>query len=63
MNSCTVCHLPVLELDGQFKNLDSYYIESEDPAAGLAGECHSCCIASSLLGVTEQAVNAETRTR
>jgi hypothetical protein len=50
MNSCTVCRLPVLELDGQFENLDSYYIESEDPAADLAGECHSCCIASSAYG-------------
>jgi hypothetical protein len=50
MNSCTICHLPVLELDGQFENLDSYYAEADHPAVDLAGECHSYCIASHAYG-------------
>lgn len=50
MNSCTICRLPVLELDGQFENLEPYYAESGHPAADLTGECHSCCIASNAYG-------------
>ena len=52
MNSCTLCQLPVLELDGQFENLEPYYVEPNHPAAELAGECHSSCIASSEYGST-----------
>jgi hypothetical protein len=36
--------LPVLELDGQFENLEPYYIAPGEPAAALAGECHSVCL-------------------
>lgn len=50
MNSCTICQLPVLELDGQFENLEPYYAESGHPAADLAGECHSYCVAGSAYG-------------
>lgn len=50
MNSCTICQRPVLELDGQFENLEPYYAESEHPAADLAGECHSWCVASNAYG-------------
>jgi len=46
MNACSICDLPVLELDGQFENLEPYYAEPDHPAATLAGECHSTCIAS-----------------
>lgn len=46
MNLCSVCQLPVLELDGQFENLEPYYAESEHPAAELVGECHSSCISA-----------------
>ena len=52
MNSCTICRLPVLELDGQFENLEAYYAEPEHPAAALVGECHSSCIANSSHGRT-----------
>src|SRR4051812_35778154 len=46
MNACSICDLPVLELDGQFENLEPYYAEPEHPAAIIAGERHSTCIAS-----------------
>lgn len=50
MNLCTICQLPVLELDGQFENLEPYYAEADDPAAELAGECHSSCISTHEFG-------------
>src|SRR5262245_54584477 len=52
MNSCTICGFPVLELDGQFENLEPYYAESDHPAAELIGECHSSCISNSEYGQT-----------
>jgi len=50
--ACTICRLPVLELDGQFENLEPYYITPGDPAAALAGECHSVCLEGSPHGPT-----------
>lgn len=52
MNSCTICQLPVLELEGQFENLEPYYAAPDHSAAELAGECHSSCIAGSEYGRT-----------
>lgn len=46
MNSCSICKLPVLEIDGQFENLEPYYAEPEHEAAELVGECHSSCISA-----------------
>ena len=50
MNSCSLCQLPVLELQGQFENLEAYYAEPQHAAAALVGECHSSCIAENIHG-------------
>lgn len=50
MNVCSICQLPVLELDGQFENLEPYYAETDHPAAELVGECHSSCISTHEFG-------------
>jgi hypothetical protein len=50
MNACSVCQLPVVELDGQFENLQAYDAETGHPAAALAGECHSRCLVASAHG-------------
>jgi hypothetical protein len=53
MTSCSVCGLPVLELDGQFEFLQPYFTEEFDhPAFKLAGECHSTCLVRSEHGHT-----------
>lgn len=52
MNSCSICQLPVLELDGQFENLQPYDGDTEHPAMELAGECHSSCISTHEYGRT-----------
>jgi hypothetical protein len=47
--SCSICKLPVLELEGQFEILQGYYAESDvdHPAIEIAGWCHSPCLSSS----------------
>lgn len=50
--ACTICRLPVLELDGQFENLEPYYLVPGEPAAALVGECHSVCLERSPHGPT-----------
>jgi hypothetical protein len=53
MTSCSICGLPVLELDGQFECLQPYFTEDFDhPAVKLAGECHSTCLVRSEHGRT-----------
>lgn len=49
---CFLCHKPVLELSGQYQNLDSYYLSKEDEATReeAFGLCHSSCLASSKWG-------------
>lgn len=53
MNSCSICRLPVLELEGLFEALQPYFTEEFDhPAFKLAGECHSTCLVRSEHGHT-----------
>jgi hypothetical protein len=52
VNSCSICHLPVLEIDGQFENLEPYYADPDHEAAELGGECHSSCISANEHGRT-----------
>lgn len=44
---CTLCSLPVLELEGQFSKLDSLYIQGGSPPAETAGWWHARCLAGS----------------
>lgn len=50
--SCSICSLPVLELEGQFKILQPYFapIGDEHPAIAIAGWCHSTCLTKSEYG-------------
>jgi hypothetical protein len=57
LDSCSLCGLPVLELDGQFEHLEPYFapdftFDAGHPAAKVAGECHSTCLARSEHGQT-----------
>ncbi|MEZ4399956.1 MAG: hypothetical protein R3B06_08055 [Kofleriaceae bacterium] len=47
---CTGCQRPVLELSGQFENLDSYYIEHGVPRSDTAGCWHTTCLTQSPYG-------------
>ena len=44
---CPNCELPVLELEGQFSLLDSFYINNDSPPAATAGWWHAGCLAES----------------
>jgi hypothetical protein len=44
---CVVCGLPVLELKGEYANLDSFYIQDDGPPADTAGQWHALCLAKS----------------
>jgi hypothetical protein len=50
--NCVGCSLPVLEIAGQFENLDSYFIENGQPDPATAGEWHTVCLIASPMGVT-----------
>jgi hypothetical protein len=47
MSRCRGCGKPVLELKGQFANLDSFYLSDGGPPAETAGQWHSLCLAES----------------
>lgn len=49
-SNCIGCGLPVLELAGQFENLDSYFIEAGQPDPATAGEWHTVCLVASPFG-------------
>jgi hypothetical protein len=46
---CTLCDLPVLELNGQYEALQPYFLddETEDAALESAGDVHSACLVHS----------------
>lgn len=44
---CVACHLPVLELEGQFEKLDSYYTGPDGPPPETAGWWHARCLLES----------------
>jgi hypothetical protein len=51
LERCKSCGLPVLELDGQFEKLDSYfYLEDGTPPRGTAGWWHKVCLEKSSVG-------------
>jgi hypothetical protein len=50
LSSCVGCGLPVLELEGQFAKLDSYYIANGDPPVDSAGWWHVKCLQGSRFG-------------
>ena len=50
LSRCVRCDLPVLELEGQFDNLDSFYIEDGEPPPATAGSWHALCLAESDVG-------------
>jgi hypothetical protein len=52
--SCVGCALPVLELDGQFEKLDSYFIENGSPPVETAGWWHTSCLRASAAGAAWQ---------
>jgi hypothetical protein len=45
--SCASCGRLVLELEGQFEKLDSYFIDGQAPPPETAGWWHASCLASS----------------
>lgn len=47
LRRCVGCGLPVLELDGQFAMLDSYYLDGGGPLLESSGEWHAACLAAS----------------
>jgi hypothetical protein len=47
VQSCEICRLPVLEIEGQFNVLLPYYGRSDDPAFDLVGHVHSTCLSAS----------------
>jgi hypothetical protein len=55
--ACKQCGLIVLEAEGQFEKLDSYYISDQDgPARESVGYWHTSCLGSSPFGAAWQAV-------
>lgn len=52
LEPCFLCSLPVMELEGQFDKMDSYYLLPEDDAyvQGAYGWCHALCLAQSSWG-------------
>lgn len=50
LSTCVACKLPVLELDGQFDRLDSFFIRDGVPPAESAGHWHTSCLRGSNFG-------------
>lgn len=48
--TCKGCNAIVLEVDGQFEALDSYYLEEDGPPAASAGDWHTSCFVNSGYG-------------
>ncbi|HWO24388.1 MAG TPA: hypothetical protein VNO30_36840 [Kofleriaceae bacterium] len=47
LSRCVACDLPVLELEGQFTKLDSFFIQQGAPPPETAGWWHARCLAGS----------------
>lgn len=47
---CTYCQLPVLEIEGQFGKLDSYYLSGGESFADSVGYWHTSCLTTSPYG-------------
>ena len=52
LDPCVLCGLPVLELEGQYEALDSYYASEPDAALTIAGAVHTPCLVGSAHGLT-----------
>jgi hypothetical protein len=52
LDDCPMCGKPVLELEGQFELLQSYFTDEDDPATQIFGEVHTTCFAASPHGAT-----------
>jgi hypothetical protein len=52
LESCFICNLPVLELNGQFEKLDTYLLNEDDAAyqQNAFGWCHTSCLSKSNWG-------------
>lgn len=50
LSRCVACDLPVLELEGQFTKLDSFFIQNGSPPPDTAGWWHVRCLAGSDAG-------------
>jgi hypothetical protein len=52
LENCFICKRPVLELTGQFGNLDTYFLNEDDLAyqEGAFGCCHTHCLSTSSWG-------------
>lgn len=48
--NCNGCGACVLEVDGQFENLDSFYLDQDGPPEESAGEWHTSCLLASPYG-------------
>jgi hypothetical protein len=53
--ACVACGAPVLELEGQFDKLDSYFISDGSPPGESAGWWHLSCLRASDVGPAWQA--------
>ncbi len=47
MTTCVACKRPIFELNGEFANLDTFYLEGDHPPASTAGMWHMVCLAAS----------------
>lgn len=50
LGACNACNKCVLEVDGQFELLDSYYLEASGPPAESSGDWHLKCFLQSPYG-------------
>src|SRR5262245_13090716 len=48
--TCKSCHLPVIELRGQFQKLDPFYVTAGSPPPETAGWWHTKCLVQSAVG-------------
>lgn len=55
LSACVACRRSVLELEGQFDKLDSYFIEEGSPPPESAGFWHLACLRASNVGPAWQA--------
>jgi hypothetical protein len=55
LSNCVACKLPVLELEGQFAKLDSYFLGDAGPPEESAGWWHLSCLRASDVGPAWQA--------
>lgn len=55
LSECVACTLPVIELEGQFNKLDSYFLGEGGPPRSSAGYWHTSCLRASSVGRAWQA--------